>query len=141
MNRAVTTTIIAILFAMSTTTVSAAETTPTAGSSSLILSGTLVLDRNCDGKLGRADTPLSARIALHIVNLASGEVEQTVDANRGRWSARVPIFGRYAVQAPAWMARQGYAPAPNGDSLLVDGISKELTGKDTGVILVCKTPR
>ena len=102
--------LLALLSTLALPTTAAAQTTPLAPSQRQI-TGTVVLDRGCDGQLG-GERLLRARIAVQVVDLTTGEVVATVDTVKGRWTAAVPLQGDYGVQLPLWLARAGYIASP-----------------------------
>ena len=113
------------LIALSLPTLTHAEesapTQPQAGAGRII-SGDVVLDRNCDGSLhGDRRVRTTAKIAVQIIDLSSGDVIATVDVVKGQWVATVPLQGEYGVTIPRWLGQMGYSPSPVGDSILVGG--------------------
>ena len=106
------------VFAPTTAFASDGPTQPQAGAGRII-SGTIVLDKDCDGSLhGDRRIRTTAKIAVQIIDLRSSDVIATVNVVNGRWSTTVPLQGEYGVTIPRWLGQMGYSPSPTGESIL-----------------------
>ena len=119
--KTIITAIIALIVALSAPAITHAECAPVQPSAGAgrVIGGPVVLDRNCDGSFkGDRRIRTTAKIAVQVVDLRSGDVIATVDVVRGHWSATVPLQGEYGVTIPRWIGQVGYMPSPAGDSIL-----------------------